>query len=168
MIPDVYRDSVLTFSVVDGEHISGEFTEDSLFITPLEDWFGLDSLLLTVAEADSEENCDTTWLRLTITENTLAPYPDDLEIPHKYALIPCYPNPFNASTTMSYQLPEACDVSIKIFDIQGRRIETLIDGQVAAGFHRLVWNGSALSTGLYICRMEAADYHRSIKLVLTK
>jgi len=168
LIPDVYRDSVLTFSVIDGEHISGDFTEDSLFITPLEDWFGLDSLLLTVAEADSETNCDTTWLRLTVTENTLAPYPDESEIPLKYALTPCYPNPFNASTTIAYQLPEACDVSLKIFDVQGREIETLIDRQVTAGFHRLVWDGNALPTGLYICRMEAEDYSRSIKLVLVR
>jgi hypothetical protein len=55
-----------------------------------------------------------------------------------------------------------------IFDLQGREVETLIDRQVAAGFHRLVWNGNALPTGLYICRMEAADYARSIKLTLTK
>jgi hypothetical protein len=77
--------------------------------------------------------------------------------PGAYQIWEARPNPFNASTTITYQLPEACEVSIKIFDVQGREVETLIDRQVTAGFHRLIWNGNTLPVGLYICRMNAGN-----------
>jgi len=168
LITDVYRDSVLTFSFIDGEHISGEFTEDSLIITPVEDWFGLDSLLLTVAEADSETNCDTTWLWLTVTENTSTPIPDELQIPTAFFLSDASPNPFNSTTSIAYNLPAPEWITVKILDLSGREIATLVNGMSEVGNHHVHWNGLNTPSGVYVCRMEAGSFTKSIKLAIVR
>ena len=96
---------------------------------------------------------------LTINEN----------LPSEFAIASVYPNPFNAMTTISYQLPEASEVTIKIYDIQGREIVTLINDKIKAGYYNAVWNAVEFPSGLYICRMEAgSSFSKSLKLVLTK
>ncbi len=71
-----------------------------------------------------------------------------------------YPNPFNPSTTMFYQLVENSDVSLEVYDVSGRRVATVVDGQRSAGYHAKVWNakdnsGITLASGLYFYRFVA-------------
>ncbi|NQT34785.1 right-handed parallel beta-helix repeat-containing protein [bacterium] len=87
-------------------------------------------------------------------------------LPMEFGLSPAYPNPFNPVTTISYQLPEPSLVSIRIYDIQGREIMTLVNGKIEAGYYNVVWNAVAFPSGLYICRIEAGEYRYSIKLAL--
>ncbi|NQU04911.1 MAG: T9SS type A sorting domain-containing protein [Calditrichaeota bacterium] len=165
--PTVYQDSALVFSVMDGEHIYGEFEEERFVITADDDWFGLDSLMLIVTEEDDEENADSTWLHLTVHENNDVETSLDQEIPQSFVLQAAYPNPFNSTVSIRYQLPEASHVKLKIFDISGREVATLVNSEVKSGYHTSTWNANVPS-GIYICRMQAGSYVESIKVVLNR
>ncbi|MDP8237987.1 MAG: T9SS type A sorting domain-containing protein [Candidatus Hatepunaea meridiana] len=89
-------------------------------------------------------------------------------IPTEFALANAYPNPFNGSTTISYDLPEKSFISLKLFDISGREITTLVSHSQEAGNYRITWSDIELPSGIYLCRMEAGEYKHSIKLVLIR
>jgi len=84
------------------------------------------------------------------------------------ALHPNFPNPFNPSTVIGYQLPEAGFVSIQVYDVTGRLVSTLVDGQVSAGRHQVRFEAGALSSGVYIVRMQTSGFVDSRKIVLVK
>ena len=89
-------------------------------------------------------------------------------------LHPCYPNPFNPSTTLSFTLPEEQAVSLDIFDMSGRLVRRLlVDEQSRPGRHEVVWNGRddsgrAVSTGTYLYRLRSGDFSQSRRMVLLK
>ncbi|UCH11039.1 MAG: leucine-rich repeat domain-containing protein [Fidelibacterota bacterium] len=94
-------------------------------------------------------------------------------IPGEYALHANYPNPFNPSTTIRYDLPEAVEVTLVVYDLLGREVVRLVDQRLEAGYHQLVWNGRdragrELPTGMYIVTMMTPEYSRAIKMVLLK
>ena len=81
-------------------------------------------------------------------------------VPSAFALSQNYPNPFNPSTSISYDIPFASRVTMKIFDVTGRQVRTLVDVLLHAGYHTAVWDGrndagASVSTGMYIYRIEA-------------
>jgi hypothetical protein len=86
----------------------------------------------------------------------------------------CYPNPFNPSVTISYDLQAAVSVELDIFDVTGRRVCSLKNGDVqAAGRHEVVWRGQddrgrSVSSGLYYCRLRAGAYARTERLMLVR
>ena len=88
--------------------------------------------------------------------------------PEKFKLCANYPNPFNPSTMIVFYLPRNEYVTLKVYDITGRVIETLIEGEVPAGEHRLQWSAEGLSSGVYLCRMEAKDFSETIKMLYQK
>ena len=94
-------------------------------------------------------------------------------LPTVYALHQNYPNPFNPSTTMDFDLPRATDIRVIVYDLLGREVVRLVDQNLAAGYHQLVWNGRDRSgqqvpTGMYIVLMLTPEYRKSIKLLLLK
>ena len=88
--------------------------------------------------------------------------------PTEYYLSRAYPNPFNAQTKVTYGMPEAGNVSIKVFDLAGRLVATLIDGQQIAGNHMTVWNGSNSASGIYLIKMQSADFSTTRKVMLMR
>jgi len=78
------------------------------------------------------------------------------------------PNPFNPTTALSFDLPRAENATLTIFDITGRTVGTLIDGFTPAGSHRVLFDGHALASGLYIARLQTASRTLSQKLMLLK
>ena len=95
------------------------------------------------------------------------------QLPRKFNLYPAYPNPFNPITRISYDLPEDAMINITIYDITGRKIKTLLNAQQSAGFKTLIWGatndlGQPVSTGMYLYRMSAGDFHQVKKMVLLK
>ena len=90
------------------------------------------------------------------------------EMPGDYYLTNAYPNPFNAITRIEYGLPEMSKVSIRIYNLSGRQVAVLVDEEVNAGEHSVKWNASDMASGIYICRMQAGQYSRLIKLTLIK
>lgn len=79
-----------------------------------------------------------------------------------------YPNPFNPSTVISYQLAESSNVTLKVFDMLGREVAVLEDGLKTAGSHAVSFNASALSSGMYIYRIEAGSFVEARKMMLIK
>ena len=77
--------------------------------------------------------------------------------PEKFELFQNYPNPFNPATTISYQLPADGRVRLKIYNLLGQGVVTLLDADRPAGFHQEVWNGTSVASGTYIYRMLVTD-----------
>jgi|YelNatPaOPRAMG01_1025707.scaffolds.fasta_scaffold07968_5 uncharacterized protein (DUF362 family) len=88
--------------------------------------------------------------------------------PSKIQLNSNYPNPFNPSTMISFYLPRSEFVTLKIYDITGREIETLIEGEVPAGEHHLQWNAQGLASGIYLCLMRTINFSEAIKMIYQK
>ncbi|HEY9167515.1 MAG TPA: T9SS type A sorting domain-containing protein [Candidatus Kryptonia bacterium] len=94
--------------------------------------------------------------------------PPPAHLPVEFRLLQNYPNPFNPSTVISYQLPAVSRVTLKVFDILGREIATLVDARENAGYHEVRFDGSRLSSGVYFYRMTAGNYVSTRKLLLIK
>lgn len=88
--------------------------------------------------------------------------------PHDFEMLKIYPNPFNSQTTIEYELKELSPVTIQIFDLIGKRIKTLYDGQQDAGRHQIYWDASAQCSGIYFCRISAGGYSETRRMVLLK
>jgi sugar lactone lactonase YvrE len=82
---------------------------------------------------------------------------DGSNIPTVYSLSQNYPNPFNPATTIKFGLPEASAVSLKIYDVLGREVATLVNGPLTAGYYSYDWNASGLSSGMYVYRITATS-----------
>ena len=89
-------------------------------------------------------------------------------LPTNFSLSQNYPNPFNPATVISYQLPTASRVTLKVFDMLGRQIATLVNGQMEAGMHQVSFDASRLASGVYIYQLQAGSFVASKKLVLLK
>ena len=89
-------------------------------------------------------------------------------MPSEYSLFQNYPNPFNARTTIKYGLPEAARVIINIYDVLGRRVETLVDTKQQPGYYQVTWNADDLSSGIYFYKLTAGDFVESKKMTLLK
>ena len=95
------------------------------------------------------------------------------DLPKSSALHQNYPNPFNPTTRLEFDLPKQVDLTLKIYDLAGRVVTTLVDKSIRPGYHRLVWNGrnyrgQQVPTGIYIARLVTPEYTKSIKMVLLK
>lgn len=109
------------------------------------------------------------WLDGTISSIELKL--EDEIVPNQYALLQNYPNPFNPSTTIGFAVPQTSHVSIRIFNITGEEIRTLVDGDFAAGWHRAIWDGKnqhqqPVTSGIYIYRMTAGSFQMARKMVM--
>jgi outer membrane protein assembly factor BamB len=87
---------------------------------------------------------------------------------HTYRLDQNYPNPFNPSTMIRYEIPLSHRVSIKVYDILGREIATLIDHSIPSGKHQVMWHTSNIPSGIYYYRIQAGDYQETKKMILMK
>jgi hypothetical protein len=83
------------------------------------------------------------------------------EIPQAYALHQNYPNPFNPSTAIEFALPQASFVNLKIYDLLGKEVATLVAEKLPAGKHQRVWEAKGLASGVYVYRLEAGDHSTS-------
>ena len=84
------------------------------------------------------------------------------------SLLPNYPNPFNRFTRLAFHLPKAGDVSLVIYDIQGREVARLVDGFYPAGMYQRAFDGAGLSSGVYFARLKADGFSQTRKLLLMK
>jgi len=89
-------------------------------------------------------------------------------IPLKYNLSQNYPNPFNPVTTINYDLPYDGIVTVKLYDILGRELRTLVNEMKTAGYYKLLFNADDLSSGVYFYRMTAGDFVAVKKFVVLK
>ena len=99
------------------------------------------------------------------TVTGVKPQPNE---PSSFRLSQNYPNPFNPTTTISFHLPQRSFVTLRVFDIMGREISTIILEELPSGNYTKQWNASALSSGVYFYRLQAGSFTETKKLVLLK
>lgn len=98
-------------------------------------------------------------------------YSDVVEVtlvPTQYELSQNYPNPFNPSTTIRFSLPNETKLKINIYNMLGELVQTLLDGNYQAGYHKVTFNASTLPSGAYIYRIESSEFVQTRKMILLK
>ena len=93
---------------------------------------------------------------------------EDATIPTVFKLEQNYPNPFNPSTIIKFAVPERSSVLIKIYDILGGEVITLVNEEMDSGWYKREFNASGYSTGVYVYRMQAGNYVSTKKMILIK
>jgi hypothetical protein len=107
------------------------------------------------------------WLAKIGYEQIPSMAPSFIASPASFGLS-AYPNPFNPATEITFSLPTAGPVTVKVFDILGQQISVLQNGLLTAGQHRVTFDGAHLPAGIYFLRLEAASHLTTLKLVLLK
>ena len=107
---------------------------------------------------------DTLW----VTVNTLTAVREEPAVPQGYVLENNYPDPFNPSTTIGYRLPVRSHVTLLIYDMLGKAVATLVNGQQNAGTYSIAFNAGELSSGTYFYRLQAGTFTETKKLTVIK
>ena len=94
--------------------------------------------------------------------------PDENLVAKYFSLDQNYPNPFNPSTTISYNLAENADVSLKVYDVMGQEVAKLVNEKQSAGTHNVQFDASELSSGIYFYKLIAGDFISVKKMSLIK
>ena len=89
-------------------------------------------------------------------------------LPAECTLLPNYPNPFNSSTTITYELPQSSIVRLQVCDMLGREVALLVNERRDAGVHEVKFDATALSSGVYFCRLSAANVIQTRRLLLLR
>jgi len=89
-------------------------------------------------------------------------------VPSDIMLFPNYPNPFNPETTFSFNIGSLKQTSLRIYDIQGRLIETLVQGKIEPGFYTMTWDASEVATGVYFVKLISGDKIKTRKIMVLK
>ncbi len=103
---------------------------------------------------------------VTMPEETVAV--EDEVAPNEFSLSQNFPNPFNPSTTIQYSIEQAGMVALKVYNVVGQEVATLVNGRQEAGSYTLTFNANGLSTGVYFYRLETGSSGSMKKLVLMK
>jgi photosystem II stability/assembly factor-like uncharacterized protein len=120
---------------------------------------------LTVVVADSFSSSQATWHVKIVSLSSVEK--DGKGIPKEYQLFQNYPNPFNPATTIHFTLPKAGLVTLKVFDLLGREVASLISQELVAGYFSVRWQASVPS-GTYVYRLQAGEYVESRKMIVLR
>jgi len=101
-----------------------------------------------------------------LTENVIG-------LPETFELIQNYPNPFNSITQIKYQIPEDSHVTLKIHNVMGQEVKTLVESDEQAGNYEVTWDGRdaggiEVSAGIYFCTLKAGEFSKTRKMVLLR
>ena len=135
----------------------------SVYGTVLQDWFGVEPAVVEEALLGYQYNA------LGFVENPAEPVNTDSPVlPGSFTLAQNFPNPFSSVTTINYSIDRAGPVNLEVFDIEGRRIATLVEGTQAAGQHSVGFDASRLPSGTYLYRLVNAKGIQSKKMIVTR
>jgi hypothetical protein len=90
------------------------------------------------------------------------------EVPRGYALRQNFPNPFNPTTTIEFSIPAAQEVSLRVYDVTGREVGTLVSDNLFAGTYRVTWRPDNLASGMYWYLLRAGEFTASRPMVFVK
>jgi len=93
---------------------------------------------------------------------------ESIQVPLKENFHCNYPNPFNAKTSISFDLAQEGDVNLSVYNLMGQRVETLVDGRMHAGRHSINWNAESYSSGVYFYKLTSTEKTVSKRMVLLK
>ena len=108
------------------------------------------------------------FLADTLLRGTVVSVAEHEAVPKEYALWWNYPNPFNPSTTIKYELPKASVVRLSVYDMLGREVSVLLNERREAGVYEVKFDGSNLASGVYFYRLQAGDFTQTKRLLLLK
>ena len=89
-------------------------------------------------------------------------------VPTDFVLRQNYPNPFNPATNISYAVPRDVHVTVKIYNVQGAEVATLVDADQTTSFYTISWNAEDLASGVYFCTLQAGEFEKTIKMTFVK
>lgn len=112
-----------------------------------------------------EGDWSETW---SFETGTTTDTPDEKEIPDEFSLKQNYPNPFNPVTRIGYELPETVEVTLEVFNLLGEQVAVLVNEQQPAGTYQVRFDGSELSSGVYLYRLRAGDYVETHQMMFIK
>lgn len=116
-----------------------------------------------------EERPALVWLREYVENNTVVSIDDEIaETPSGFKLHNNYPNPFNPTTRISYDIGTTADVSLKVYDLLGREVQTLVNTRQTPGTYTLSFDASSLSSGIYFYRIQAGSFSAVKQMTLIK
>jgi len=90
------------------------------------------------------------------------------DVPGQIQLMDNYPNPFNPTTTIKFELPSASDTHFEIFNLLGQKVATLVDSRIEAGYHEVEWDASHYSSGIYFYRLTTGEFTQTKRMTLLK
>jgi hypothetical protein len=107
---------------------------------------------------------ENVWTNNTMTVVSMS----DIVVPTVVSLSKAYPNPFNPSTTISYDVPSDMDISLVVYDVRGRMVAELANGMREAGRYDVIWNAENQSSGVYFMKLVAGNTMKTQKIMLVK
>lgn len=136
--------------------------DDSLLVlTPSTDYLGIETL--TLVAKDNEDDSTSYTVDVWVSETGIAG-----AVPAEFTLSQNYPNPFNPTTAINYSLPENTFVTLNVYDLNGHKIRTLVNGLQDAGYYGLNFHAGDLPSGVYLYRLTAGNEVVTKKMVLMK
>ena len=129
-------------------------------------WEG--QLTLSNTNDDNAHQTCEVWSNTWIGDQSTILETDQDLVAHEFALFPNYPNPFNPVTTIRFSLPEKQHVTLQIYNLIGQEVATVINKELPAGFHNLIWNAENIPSGVYLYRLASKEKAISNKMILLK
>jgi len=176
-----YGDATDYISVAADAYVLGLFiagTEEliSLYTADLSAFAGQSAVVVARGFLDSSANQDGAGFELVVVlangdvitlEDATSTEPG-IDGPEVFTLSQNYPNPFNPTTNISFTLPEAGDVTLEVFNVQGQRVAMLVNGSRSAGSHSVSFNAEHLASGIYLYRLQSGSLVQTNKMMLVK
>lgn len=136
-------------------------------VTTAHTYAAVGTFTLTLTVTDSGGLSSSISTQVQVNDSGVA-VEDEAGLPTQFALAPNYPNPFNPTTAIAYDLPQAAPVQLGVYDLFGRKVATLIDARQAPGRYEVVFDAHDLASGVYFYRLEAGAYTATRRMVLMK
>ena len=108
------------------------------------------------------------WLRSWWEDHWTVSVKEELPLPREYTLYQNYPNPFDPTATIHYELPRTSKVQITIYDLLGKGVTTLVSGIQEAGIQSTLWDATGFSSGVYFYQLRTRDFVQTNKMILLK
>lgn len=167
-------------SLVTATNYSIQIAVDSLFSTIILSQL-TDNSSYSINSGDLSANTDYYWRVRTNNDGGIGPWSkvnkfkivltdvaEGIQLPTEFALMQNYPNPFNPSTTITYHLPKIVNVELKVYDVLGNEVATLVDEYKPAGIYNVQFKMDKLSSGVYFYQLRAGDFIQTKKMIIIK
>ncbi len=140
----------------------------SLDVTATADAEGAEAGIHDFEVVISSNDPDEATVTVDVTVNVTPVSNEGGLIPTAFGVEQNYPNPFAERTTLEFALPEASDVSVRVYDTAGHLVATLVDAERPAGYHEVEWDAARLASGVYLVRVEAGAYTGTVQAVVVR
>ncbi|GEM_PF-1548006 len=128
--------------------------------------YSYSSFNFTVLSSAGDENSQDSWVWKS--SGAFGFGGDIPTVPTEVSLEDCYPNPFNAQTNITFNLPKASNVELSVYNLAGRKVATLAKGTIGAGSHTITWDAYDYSSGVYFYRLSTDNYTATKRMTLMK